>query len=198
MPGGLAVGLVSASRSKALVAGPGETERAFQEPLIDRRQRFPQFDLPLLERLHAREFPELLGVPLLVVDEKAESLSVVISEIDDLDRFEACRGQQLAVAAPTGAHRPRSGDECPAIVRFSEGGRGVDRHEGEPTQGVEERSTGSQHGELGGESAQDVRVHDGVEAARAERQVASGALDKVDPRRDSFLDRPLPGGPEPR
>ncbi len=176
---------------------PGETEGASQETLVDRPQRFLQFGLPLLERLHARESPELLGVKLLVVDEKAESLSVVVGEIDDLDRFEAGRCQELSVAAPAGAHRPRSGAECSAVARFAEGGRRVDRHEGEPTQGVEERSTGSQHGELGGESAQDVRVHDGFEAAHAERQMASGALDKVDPRRDSFLDRPLAGAPEP-
>ena len=115
--------------------------------------------------LHIRgEAADLVGAGLVGVEPGGLDAAVVLGDVDIDDVGEPGLRDELRIGAAS-EHLPRSRPAPPADARSrSRPGSDQDRREGHAATRAKERTARAEHRQLRTEAAQDVGVHDGVEA----------------------------------
>jgi hypothetical protein len=149
----------------------------------------------LIERIITRGGPQLPLELRCVLVPSPSRLQERLRQIDHLDVDEARRIEKIP-RLPVGTHRSRTQTDGPTMIPLRQSRRREDREERRATSGSEEFPAGSQHGELGGQSTQHIRMDDGVEALVDERKSTGARHHRRRPLADAFGARPSQRGLE--
>ena len=129
-------------------------------------------DLLLVELLIALGLAELIGVPSSCASPGTNDTQKLIRDVDFTNVDETCALKEFLLHMRTrGEFRRR--DFCAAAGVFGESGWDEYRIESYTPPATEDPPAGSQHGELGINSSEDVRMDDAVEDAAAKRKAGA-------------------------
>ena len=174
----------------------GDQQRSLEEPLFDRRHHVPPIGDLLVERVVAQRGAkrglQLQGEP----EPSPRCLQELLGEVDLVHLHEPGRRHQLGLTSVR-RDRPRAPEDRPSMIPPRQAGRDEDREEGHATRRNEDPPARSQHRELGGQSTEDIRMDDGIEALGLEGQLARARHDGSRPFGDALDGGSVLGDPEP-
>ena len=155
----------------------GDEQRSAQKTVLDGGDHRPSVLLALVEAARGLEARQLVGEQRRIRWSQARAVSRNASVRSRSMRTSKPAWRSIESCSPRLSTRARPGGARAAPVSRGQPRRQVDREEGHPAAGAQEPTECSQHGELAGQSTEDIGVHDGVERSRRERQRRAGRDD---------------------